>query len=127
MRPLILPAFALLSACAAPNADEEALSRDLAGRVAGEARACIPTNSSTSLTIADRRTLTLRLGDTVWVNRLEADCPGFRPLATLLVEVDGSQYCRGDKVRAVEAGSSIPGPLCVLGEFTPYRRGGPAG
>jgi hypothetical protein len=124
MRTPVLLAFALLWGCAAPGADEEALTRELAGRAAGEPRLCIPTNSSTALAIADRRTVTLRLGDTIWVNRLEADCPGFRPLATLVVEVHGSQYCRGDKVSAVESGSAIPGPFCVLGEFTPYRRGG---
>jgi hypothetical protein len=65
----------------------------------------------------------LRRGDTVWVNRLEGHCPGLRPLNTLVVEPSlGGQYCRNDRVRAIEPGSSIPGPICPLGDFTPYRR-----
>jgi hypothetical protein len=47
-----------------------------------------------------------------------------RPLATLIVESHGSQYCRGDRIRAVEPPSAVPGPACVLRDFVPYRRGG---
>lgn len=122
----LLPLLLILGACAAPEAgpptrDQEALSRDLAGRVAGEPQTCISASSSSSLTIVDRRTLTYRDGRTLWVNRLPAECPGLRPLATLIVEVQGTRYCRSDRVRAVETGSSIPGPSCLLGDFVPYR------
>jgi hypothetical protein len=40
----------------------------------------------------------------------------------LVVELHGSQYCRNDRFRTVSAGSTIPGPSCFLGTFTPYRR-----
>jgi hypothetical protein len=65
--------------------------------------------------------LVYRERDTVYVNRLGADCPGMRPLTTLIVEAHGSQYCRGDRVRAAETGSTVPGPFCVLRDFVPYR------
>ncbi len=101
---------------------EEDLSRELAGRVAGPPETCVSDHRSRSLQIVDRRTLTYRAGDTLWVNRLAADCPGLRPLNTLIVEKHGSQLCRGDRVRGIEPGSTIPGPMCPLGDFIPYRR-----
>lgn len=128
--PLVLPlllAFPALSACAAPAAegptrDSEALARELAGRTAGAEENCISADQQTSLRIVDARTLVYDAGRTIWVNRLEASCPGMRPMDTLVVELHGSQYCRSDRFRAVSTGSSIPGPTCLLGRFTPYRR-----
>lgn len=122
----LLPLLLILAGCAAagtdrPAREQEALGRELAGRVAGEAETCISASPSAGLTIVDRRTLTYREGRTLWVNRLGAECPGLRPLATLIVEVQGSRYCRNDRVRAVETGASIPGPTCLLGDFVPYR------
>jgi hypothetical protein len=124
----LIPLLLLLAGCAAtdPQAgtrDQEALSRELAGREAGPSDTCIPADSGASgFKIVDSRTLTYERGKTIWVNRLEADCPGLRPLDTLVVELHGSQYCRNDRFRTVSAGSSIPGPSCFLGTFTPYRR-----
>jgi hypothetical protein len=123
----LLPFVLILAACAAPRADDptrgqEALSRDLAGREAGPPQTCISTDQSSSLTIVDDSTLSYRRGDTIWVNRLEAPCPGMRPLDTLVVELHGSQYCRNDHFRVLQAGSSIRGPTCFLGNFIPYRR-----
>ncbi len=122
----LLPLLLVVAGCAAtgtdrPSRDQEALSRELSGLVAGEPETCISATSSSGLTIVDRQTLTYRQGRTLWVNRLPAECPGLRPLATLIVEVQGSRYCRYDRVRAIEAGASIPGPTCLLGDFTPYR------
>jgi hypothetical protein len=124
----LLPLLLILAGCAAtgsegPSRDQEALSRELADRVAGESVSCIsPPSSSAALTIVDGRTLVYREGRTLWVNRLRDECPGLRPLDTLIVEVHGSQYCRHDRFRSLQSGSSIPGPTCRLGDFTPYRR-----
>ncbi len=124
----LLPLLLILAGCAAtgtdgPSRDQEALSRELADRVAGESVSCIsPTSSSGALTIVDSRTLVYREGRTLWVNRLRDQCPGLRPLDTLIVEVQGSRYCRDDRFRSLQSGSSIPGPTCLLGDFTPYRR-----
>jgi len=124
----LLPLLLILAGCAAPGAqgptrDQEELSRELAGRVAGAPERCISaTPASAGLTIVDKRTLTYRQGGTIWVNRLESECPGLRPLDTLIVEVQGSQYCRLDRFRSVSGGSTIAGPTCFLGDFTPYRR-----
>ena len=112
----------LLAACASGSAGEADLSGELAGRSAGPPKDCVPASAGASLVARDPRTLVYRRGDTIWVNRLAADCPGLNAMSTLVVELHGSQYCRGDPVRAVEPGQSIPGPICVLGPFTPYRR-----
>lgn len=124
-----LPLLLALSGCAAlgDREDEGAeLARQLAGRSAGAPQSCVPIAQATSLEIVDRQTLAYRVGSTTYVNRLPTDCPGMRPFNTLIVETHGSQYCRLDRVRALEPGSSIPGPICPLGDFIPYRlpRGG---
>ncbi|HEY0414238.1 MAG TPA: hypothetical protein VGD66_13975 [Allosphingosinicella sp.] len=126
MRALLL--LLLVTACAAPDArsrEGEDFARELAGRTAGPPQSCIPTDQGRSLRIVDDRTLAYDSGRTLWVNRLTAPCPGLRPMDTLIVEVNGSQYCRGDHVRSRPfPGNGIAGPICILGDFTPYRRAG---
>ncbi|HYG49007.1 MAG TPA: hypothetical protein VD846_13835 [Allosphingosinicella sp.] len=127
LRPMrLLPLLLLTAACAAtgggPSDSEAALARELAGRTAGEPQDCVSADSGSNLTPRGRRALVYQRGDTIWVNRLRAECPGLEPLSQLIVEVHGSRYCRGDHFRAREPGMNIPGPICVLGSFTPYRR-----
>ena len=117
----LLPLLIVASACAAGSAREADLSRELAGRTAGPPQDCVPASAGDSLVARDAQTLVYRRGDTIWVNRLAAACPGLNPTSTLIVQVHGSSHCRGDPVRAVEPGQSIPGPTCVLGSFTPWR------
>lgn len=123
-----LPALSLLlvlAGCAAHGdpalREQEAFARELEGRVAGEPQSCVPVRQSEGLTIVDRRTIVRREGRTIWVNRLAADCPGLRPLNTLIVEAHGGQYCRGDLVRGLDPGTTIPGPSCPLRDWVPYR------
>ena len=116
----------LLGACAAhgepaPTRDQLALAGELEARTAGPAQQCIPSEQAQNLTIVDRHTVVRREGRTIWVNRLEADCPGLKPFATLIVDTYGSQHCRGDLVRGLDAGENIPGPRCPLGNWVPYR------
>ncbi|MDP9414780.1 MAG: hypothetical protein M3Q08_12005 [Pseudomonadota bacterium] len=127
MRSLLL--LIALAGCAATGGEPggreaDAFARELAGRTAGEPESCVAAIQNQPLRIVDRRTIAYERGDTIWVNRLERDCPGLRPLNTLIVEVHGSQYCRGDRVRGLETGATIPGPICILRDFVPYRQGG---
>ena len=124
MRYLVL--LVVLAGCTAydPQArtkDQQQLAQDLADRTRGEPENCIPTEQSQGLTIVDESTIVSRRGRTIWVNQLRAPCPGLRPLDTLIVEVPSGQHCSGDRVRSVTPGTSIPGPVCILGEWTPYR------
>lgn len=125
MRALLLPV--LLVGCTAPGplstaSSQADLAHELRGRVAGAPETCVSTSPSHGLRIVDSRTLVYHSGGTVWVNRLAGKCPGLRPLDTVIVEVRGAQYCRGDRVRGLSSGSTIPGPACPLGNFVPYRR-----
>ncbi|HEX8644093.1 MAG TPA: DUF6491 family protein [Allosphingosinicella sp.] len=118
--------FAVLAGCAAAGSLEDrertALARDLAGRSAGEPRRCVPAVQGVSLNAVDRRTLVYDTPGTLYVSRLRTDCPSLRPDSTIVVEAYGDQYCANDRIRALDPGTTIPGPLCLLGEFTPYRR-----
>jgi hypothetical protein len=120
----LLPILLLASACAAGGGPgrEADLSRDLAGRSAGPAEDCVSASPGLALVARDDRTLVYDRGRTIWVNRLAAACPGLDPMSRLIVETHGARYCRGDRIRALEPGLSIPGPYCILGSFTPYRR-----
>ena len=122
---VVFAASLILAGCAAvgpsvhPSRDFLAVT---AGRVAGETRTCVPPIGRSGLTVVDSRTLSYDGGRVLWINRLPADCPGLRPLTTLIVETFGTDYCRGDRFRANEPGSIIPGPSCVLSDFTAYRK-----
>jgi hypothetical protein len=125
----LIPLTVLAGACAACTAgpapgarDEQALAAELAERVEGEGQRCIASSPSRALAYGDRRTILYREGRTLWVNRLDAECPGLGPHATLIVETNGSSYCHGDRVRALPSGSSIPSPTCILRDFVPYRK-----
>lgn len=114
----------LLAGCTAPGPrgrGGDDLTAELAGRQAGAAERCVPANSSEALRIVDAHTLALTSGSTLYVSTLEHECPGLRPMDTLIVETQDSQHCRGDHFRAVFHPGGIPGPICILGDFTPYR------
>jgi hypothetical protein len=128
MRATLLLAPILIAGCSATDGrqsssrDMEALERLLADRVAGPPQDCVPQRPGASLRAADRRTILYDTGREIWVNRLDAECPGLRPDSTLVIEAHDSRYCRLDRVRAIEPGATIPGPVCALRSFTPYRR-----
>ena len=118
----------LLAGCAREGPEmaggEDVLARELAGLSAGPPRTCVSASSTTqNLVPIDENTVIQRDGRTVWVNRLRGRCPGLRPPVTVVVQTHGSQHCSGDHIRPLEFGSSIPGPTCFLGEWTPYRPG----
>lgn len=122
---LLLPLA--LAACATGDTnwverEQTALDAELATRVAGESRSCVYANPTSSLAVRARTNFVYRDGPTIWVSRPDNRCAGFRPDSTLLVELRGGQYCRGDRVRGLGPGSAIPGPLCILGDWVPYRR-----
>lgn len=116
-----------LAGCAAAgsvddNREARALERDLATRTAGEPENCVPHYQTQALHAVDRTTLVYDAPGMLWVNKLRSECPGLRPDSTIIVEAHGDQYCRGDRIRALDPGTTIPGPWCQLGTFTPYRR-----
>ena len=126
MRILVL--IPLIAGCAAaePELDHgnrDPLAREIAGRVAGAPATCVTATPNTTPRAVDAATLTFRQGGTLYVNRLPALCPGLRADDRLIIEVHGARYCRNDTFRALPIGTTIPGPICRLGDFVPYTRG----
>lgn len=127
MRPTMIAAALCLSACQGATLDAPppgaSAASALEGRVAGEPRTCISTAPNQQGRVLDAATIAYDSGPVVWVNRLAAACPGLSPYNRMIVEQGGgSQLCRGDRVRGLEPGGSIPGPACNLQDWVPYRR-----
>ena len=126
IRPTIIAALLSLAACQGANLDGPAppgaSAAALEGRVAGQPRACISTAINQQGRVLDGATIAYDSGAVIWVNRLAAACPGLSPYNTMLVEQGGSQLCRGDRVRGLEPGGTIPGPACNLQDWVPFRR-----
>lgn len=123
MRALVLTVGLMVAACAGPVAPPGDASASLtAGRVAGPPQSCVSSQSTDGLHAIDSATLAYGSGRTIYINRLGGSCPGLRELSTIIVDVHGGQYCRGDHIRALEPGAIIPGPTCNLGDWVPYRR-----
>lgn len=123
MRPLALAAAILLAGFANPvPGPSAALVKAISGRIAGPAKSCVSNTPSESLHVVDPMTLVYGTGQTIYINHLPGPCPALSQFNTLIVEVQGGEYCRGDRVRGLEPGSIIPGPSCNLGDWVPYRR-----
>jgi hypothetical protein len=121
-RVIVLLALAGCSPTGPSAGSQDAFARELAGRVVGPVRSCVSTQQNTNLRVIDSRTIAYDLGTTLWVNRLDASCPGLSPYNTVIVDVSSGAYCRGDRIRGLEPGGIIPGPTCILRDWTPYRR-----
>lgn len=102
---------------------ERELAHELEGRTAGAPTDCISATGVQGPQIIDSDTILYRqVGRTVWRNELPSECRSLAPMSTIVVELHGGQICRNDRFRVIETGSSIPGPYCRLGKFTPYRK-----
>lgn len=122
----------LVSACGEvdstpqPLTDKQAslLTRELEGKVASAPVNCISDfNADNMIRISDDILLYRVSGRLVYKNTLRSSCPGLaRDSDIVVTEQFGGQKCRGDLVRLVDRTSGIPGPVCSLGEFVPYRK-----
>jgi hypothetical protein len=99
------------------------LEKELSGKVAGTPVKCIMDNRGDNVIRVSDDILLYRVsGRLVYQNKLRSTCPGLaRDNDVIVSEKFGSQQCSGDIIRLVDRVGGIPGPVCVLGEFTPYR------
>lgn len=121
---LTLPLFAMaLASCAQPPQPAGAeVAQALAGRVvAGPPQTCVSQFGSDHMYALDPQTVAYGYGKTIYVNRLAAPCPAVHQLNTLISESYGGMHCRGDRIRGAEPGAIIPGPVCILQNWVPYR------
>ena len=131
---LALSTFALLTACAdgeaqtspVPLTDKQAklLDKQMAGKTPGEALRCISHSPQANIVrVSDDLLIYTVSGRLVYQNRLQSPCPGLaRDNDIIVSELFGSQQCRGDLLRLVDRIGGIPGPVCILGDFVPYRK-----
>jgi hypothetical protein len=117
-----LPFLLALAACTTAELRGDRLAEAVAGRSPEPAQSCVATDEATALRILDAHTVAYESGATVWINRLPRDCPALRADDRLAVEMHGREYCRDDRFRTISPGSALPGPVCALGDFVPYRR-----
>jgi hypothetical protein len=107
----------------------ERLDRELAGKVAGTPLNCISDFQTTNMIRISDEILLYRVSrNLVYKNNLRSSCRGLaRDNDIVVSEQFGSQKCRGDILKLVDRTSGIPGPVCSLGEFVPYRKDKTAG
>ena len=121
MRVFVL-ALALSGCATAASAPPgNSVAREIAGRAPGAVRACIDTIPNHNVRVLDSAALAYDEGRVLWVNRLRSRCQGLSPANIVIIESRSGQYCSGDHVRGLEQGGIIPGPVCLLGKWTPYR------
>lgn len=105
------------------------LAKELDGKTAGKPVNCISDlNSADVIRISDDILLYRISGNLVYRNNLRYACHGLaRDNDILVSEQFGGQKCRGDVLKLVDRTSGIAGPVCSLGDFTPYRKDRNAG
>jgi hypothetical protein len=138
MRPLMIAtgliSLAMLAGCSVseaqnapvPLTDKQAklLAKEIEGKSPGEAVSCISNIGQPNIIrVSDDMLLYRVSGRLVYQNKLRSPCPGLaRDNDVIVSEQFGSQQCRGDLLRLVDRVGGIPGPVCVLGDFVPYRK-----
>lgn len=134
----MIPALLLIAFAACGNGptykerieqrDAKELAKALEGKVAGKPVSCVPIQSSANLTPVGDNILVYRVSKKLtYRNDLRGSCFGLRRGDTLVMQVWGSQYCRGDMAHTVDLVSGIRGGTCSLGEFVPYTTAPAAG
>lgn len=93
----------------------------ISSRAAQPPTRCISRRGDQVLRPIDASTLVYGRGSTIYINHLDGKCAGLRDLSTIIVETSSDHYCRGDRLRALQQGAIIPGPVCSLGDWIPYR------
>ena len=132
-----IPALLLIAFAACGNgpasdakldpAVEKELAKALDGKVAGKPVSCVSTFGRANLRAIGDRTLVYRVNKNLtYRNDLRGRCSGLARGDALVMQVYGSQYCRGDMAHAVDMFSGMWGGSCSLGEFVPYTTA-PAG
>lgn len=124
----------LLAGCTAANTDSTPialtekqatlLQKQIGGKVAGPPVNCISSMYNDDIIrVSDDMLLFKISGRLVYQNRLKSPCPGLsRDRDIMVTEQFGGQQCRGDIIRLVDRVGGIPGPVCILGDFVPYRK-----
>ena len=130
---LLLIASVLASCAAAPQRTtynvkgQERLAELTAGKVAGQARTCLPSYRSNDMVVIDENTIAFRDGSRVWVNHMQGGCSNLRaggPYALVTKSFGGMGMCRGDIAQVADVQNGFTVGSCVFGDFVPYVKPG---
>lgn len=120
---VIVPVLALVASCAGVSRsrdDSAEMANELTGKTAGQPRSCIPLDEARGTKVFNDAIVYRVSRRLTYVNAAKG-CNSFDPDPIFVNKVFGSQLCRGDVVQLVSRSGGIPGPFCILGDFTPYR------
>ncbi len=123
MRRLVLPLFALVASCTSlPLARDDSadLAKETVGKVAEKPRSCIALDDARGAKLFNDA-IVYRVNRRLSYVNAAKGCNAFDTDPIFVNEVSNGQLCRGDIIRLISRSGGIPGPTCVLGEFTPYR------
>lgn len=123
MRRLVLPLFALMASCTSlPLARDDSadLAKETVGKVAEKPRSCIALDDARGAKLFNDA-IVYRVNRRLSYVNAAKGCNAFDTDPIFVNEVSNGQLCRGDIIRLISRSGGIPGPTCVLGEFTPYR------
>jgi hypothetical protein len=128
VRGIAVGAAALLSGCAtmgqmAERGEDPEVTKALAGKVPGEPRDCLSLVDARSSSSYEGTILYRVSRKLTWRNDMNG-CPSLRDDRIPVIEVRGSQICRGDIVRLADRFSGAEWGACTFGKFVPYRGGG---
>ncbi len=124
----IIPALALLTACAAPplermNNDEMTLNAELAARVAGPPQNCLPGYRTDDMRAVGENRIVVRDGSTLFVSETDGSCRSSTGGRALVIKrISSSNLCRGDIAQVVDLQSGAFHGSCSFGDFVPYRK-----
>ncbi|MDQ3078293.1 MAG: hypothetical protein M3Q83_05565 [Pseudomonadota bacterium] len=123
----VVPAVALLSSCAAPqlamvDRDQQRLSAELVGRVAGRPQNCLPGFRTDDMKAVGENTIVVRDGSTIYLSRTSGSCRSSGSSSLVIRRVSSSNLCQGDIAQVVDLQNGVTHGSCSFGEFVPYRR-----
>jgi hypothetical protein len=118
----------LLTGCAttgqmAEVREDPGVTKALAGKVAGEPRDCLSLVDARSSATYEGTILYRVSRNLTWRNDMNG-CSSLRDDRIPVVEVRGSQICRGDIVRLADRTTGAEWGACTFGNFVPYRTDG---
>jgi hypothetical protein len=136
---LTIPLVMGVSACTAsdtastpaPLTEKQAaqVEKLLSGKVAGKPQQCLSSSRNANIVRVSDDFLLYRAGrNLVYRNELRGSCPGLaNDNDIMVIRSFTSDHCNGDQFQLVDRLGGIPGPICVFGEFVPYKTADKAG
>jgi hypothetical protein len=122
---ITLGGAALLAGCATTGAaadrpEDPEVTKALAGKVAGEPRDCLSLVDARSSSTYEG-TVLYRVSSKLTYRNDMNGCPSLRDDRIPVLDVRGSQICRGDIMRLADRYSGGIWGACSFGKFVPYR------